>query len=149
MRIRWFLVVAASALVVGLVVGLLVLRDDGPSDEARTTATTTSSTSTTSTTAPPVLTSDGVLTAALRSASQRLTGRAPSREDTSAFVAQYHQDEAEGAATTPATAADAYVRLHHPSEVTAYRYVRGAKCFGERLIPGGDDADCDTTTTAR
>jgi hypothetical protein len=142
--------IAASALVLGLVVGLLVLRDDAsPSNDAQSTTTTASSTTTTSTTTPMVLTKDMVLRDALRSASKRLTGRAPSREDTNAFIAQYHQDEVARAATTPAAAADAYVRLHHPSEVTAYGYVRAAKCIGERVIPGGDDADCDTTTTAR
>jgi hypothetical protein len=140
MRVRGFVTIAATSLVVGLLAGLLFLHDDAPSDTARGTTTASTAPTTTTTIA---LTSDTVLADALRAASTRLTGRGPSADDISAFTAQYHQDELAHAAAPPAEAAEAYVRLHHPTEVSAYGYVRGAKCFGERLIPGGADADCD------
>ncbi len=130
---------ALAALVLGTVVGWAFLRDDGSSPSASPTTTTTLAPTTTTTI---VLASTADLTAALTAASRRLTGRRPSADDVSAFVAQYHQDEVAHSATTPAAAADAYVRLHHPAEVQAYGYLEDALCFGERLLPHGKKADC-------
>jgi hypothetical protein len=148
MRVRWFVVLAVASLLVGTVVGWAFLRDDDASHEAAAAPTTTSTVPPTTTTTI-ALVPTATLRDALQSASHRLTGQGASTEDLSAFTAQYHQDQRAGTATDPASAAEAYVRLHHPAEVTAWGYVRQAKCFGERLLPGGTNPDCDTTTTAR